>query len=235
MYRGMRSQTDAESDASQVVRKSERAYFWLRDEILSFGMQPGTFIDKVEVCEKLGVSKQPVTAALTRLEQEGLVEIYPQRGTYVARLRLGAMRESLFIRGALETAAVRRLSQGDDADLRARLAEIIARQAATLEAEDTDAYFALDHEFHMTLATSLPYPQVAHQVDLGLATIRRCQEPFQPSLESIRASHAGHRRIAEAIAAHDGDTAAREMEEHVASYTAMLIELAEARPELFVA
>lgn len=235
MYRGMRSQSDVESDASQVVRKSERAYFWLRDEILSFGMQPGTFIDKVEVCEKLGVSKQPVTAALTRLEQEGLVEIYPERGTYVARLRLGAMRESLFVRGALETAAVRRLAEADDPALRARLDEILAGQVAAIEADDTDAYFALDRDFHMTLARALPYPQVAHQVDLGLATIRRCQEPFRPDLEAVRASHAGHRRIAEAIAARDGDAAAREMEAHVESYTGMLLNLAEARPELFVA
>lgn len=235
MYRDMRSQSDAENDASQVVRKSERAYFWLRDEILSFGMQPGTFIDKVEVCEKLGVSKQPVTAALTRLEQEGLVEIYPQRGTYVARLRLGAMRESLFVRGALETAAVRRLAQGNDIALRTRLGEILAAQAQAIASEDGDSYFTLDRDFHMALARALPFPQVAHQVDLGLATIRRCQEPFRPDIEAIRASHAGHRRIAEAIAAHDADAAAREMEAHVESYTAMLLNLASARPELFVA
>lgn len=235
MYRDMRSQSDAESDASQVVRKSDRAYFWLRDEILSFGMQPGTFIDKVEVCEKLGVSKQPVTAALTRLEQEGLVEIYPQRGTYVARLRLGAMRESLFVRGALETAAVRRLARTEDAALRARLAEILAAQVSAIEAGDLVAYFGFDREFHMTLARALPFPQVAHQVDLGLATIRRCQEPFGPDIEMIRESQAGHRRIAEAIAAHDGDAAARAMEAHVESYTAMLTDFATARPELFVA
>ena len=97
-------------EAEVVLRKADRAYQWLRDEILSFRMQPGMFIDKVEICDRLAVSKQPVTAALTRLEQEGLVEIYPQRGSYVARLRLGAMSESLFIRGALEAAAAKRIA-----------------------------------------------------------------------------------------------------------------------------
>lgn len=69
MLRHARHVSGAEEDGGPVVRKSERAYSWLREEILSFRMQPGMFIDKVEVCEKLGVSKQPVTAALTRLEQ----------------------------------------------------------------------------------------------------------------------------------------------------------------------
>lgn len=87
MSRNAKTAMSVDEDNGIVVRKSERAYSWLRDEILSFRMQPGMFIDKVEVCEKLGVSKQPVTAALTRLRQEGLVEIYPQRGSYVARLQ----------------------------------------------------------------------------------------------------------------------------------------------------
>ncbi|MER2605339.1 MAG: GntR family transcriptional regulator [Siculibacillus sp.] len=216
-----------------TVRKSERAYQWLRDEILSFRMQPGMFIDKVEVCEKLSVSKQPVTAALTRLEQEGLVEIYPQRGSYVARLRLGAMTESLFIRGALEAAAARRIAQdGNDLLLHALRRSLEAQEVAAKEA--VNRYYALDQEFHLAIARAVPFPQVAHQIEIGLATVKRCHELFRPDATSLEASLDGHRRILAALEAGDGETAAREMSDHVAGYVTMLRAFAAARPELFV-
>ena len=234
MLRHARQTSSAEEDGGAVVRKSERAYSWLREEILSFRMQPGMFIDKVEVCEKLGVSKQPVTAALTRLEQEGLVEIYPQRGSYVARLRLGAMMESLFIRGALEAAAVRRLSEDGNDLLVYGLKKNLEAQEAALAADNPGRYYGLDLDFHLAIAKALPYAQVAHQIDIGLATVKRCHELFRPDVKSIRGSCEGHRRILAALEAHDGETAAREMTRHVSEYAAMLNAFAEQRPELFV-
>lgn len=234
MLRHARHVSGAEEDGGPVVRKSERAYSWLREEILSFRMQPGMFIDKVEVCEKLGVSKQPVTAALTRLEQEGLVEIYPQRGSYVARLRLGAMTESLFIRGALEAAAVRRLAEEGNDILTHILKRTLDAQEAALGAENPARYYVLDQEFHLAIAKALPYPQVAHQIDIGLATVKRCHELFRPDVKSIRSSFEGHRRIVAAFETRDGERAAQEMTRHVSEYMAMLRAFADARPELFV-
>jgi DNA-binding GntR family transcriptional regulator len=234
MLRGARQPTGVDEDGGTVVRKSEKAYTWLREEILSFRMQPGMFIDKIEVCEKLGVSKQPVTAALTRLEQEGLVEIYPQRGSYVARLRLGAMTESLFIRGALEAAAARRLAtEGNDLLLHTLKRSLEAQEAA-ISSDNPGRYYTLDQEFHLAIARAVPFPQVAHQIDIGLATVKRCHELFRPDVRSIRGSYEGHRRIVAALEARDGAAAAREMTDHVADYGAMLQNLAEMRPELFV-
>lgn len=48
-------------------------------------LAPGQFIDKWEIAKAMHVSRQPVDLALTFLAVEGLVEILPQRGTYVRR------------------------------------------------------------------------------------------------------------------------------------------------------
>lgn len=234
MLRSAKHMVGAEDETGMVVRKSERAYQWLRDEILSFRMQPGMFIDKVEVCEKLSVSKQPVTAALTRLEQEGLVEIYPQRGSYVARLRLGAMTESLFIRGALEAAAVRRIAADGNEVLLHGLKRNLEAQEAAITSDNGSRFYALDQEFHAAIARAVPFPQVAHQIDIGLATVKRCHELFRPDARSLEGSFQGHTRILAALEARDGEAAAREMTAHVADYGAMLRRFAEQRPELFV-
>lgn len=234
MLRGARDPSKADEEGQQAVRKSERVYQWLRDEILAFRMQPGMFIDKVEICDKLGVSKQPVTAALTRLEQESLVEIYPQRGSYVARLRLGAMTESLFIRGALESAAVRRIAGEGNEVLVRGLQKNLEAQEQSLEAENVGRYYQLDMEFHSAIARAVPFTQVARQVDIGLATVKRCHELFRPDVRSLRDSFERHRRIVAAISAGDGAAAAVEMDSHVADYARMLQDFAHSRPELFV-
>jgi DNA-binding GntR family transcriptional regulator len=233
MLRGARETEKPEDDDGQVVRKSERAYQWLRDEILSFQMQPGVFIDKVEICAKLGVSKQPVTAALSRLEQEGLVEIYPQRGSYVARLRLAAMSESLFIRGALEAAAVRQIAETGNEVLIRGLVRNIEAQEQAIEADSPVRFSALDMEFHNAIARAVPYPHVAHQVDIGLATVKRCRELFRPDAASLRGTFAAHQRIVQALVERHAEAASKEMLEHVADYARMLRGLAESRPELF--
>jgi len=234
MLRGAREATKSDDDGHLIVRKSERVYQWLRDEILAFRMQPGMFIDKVEICDKLGVSKQPVTAALTRLEQEGLVEIYPQRGSYVARLRLGAMTESLFIRGALESAAVRRIAgEGNEVLLRG-LQKNLEAQDLALTGDTPGRFYQLDVEFHAAIARAVPYPQVARLIDVGLATVKRSHELFRPDAGSLKEAFERHRRIVAAIAAGDAAGAAAEMDGHVADYATMLKHFAEARPELFV-
>jgi GntR family transcriptional regulator, rspAB operon transcriptional repressor len=89
---------------------SERVQSLLREAIISFELAPGEDIDKLAICQRLGVSRFPVSEALSRLQGEGLVEILPQRGTRVSRIRLADVRESMFIRSALEAEAVRTLA-----------------------------------------------------------------------------------------------------------------------------
>jgi DNA-binding GntR family transcriptional regulator len=74
----------------------------LRTAVLSLDFAPGEFIDKRAVCARLGVSMFPVSEALARLAVEGLVEVLPQRGTRVTRIRLPVIREFMLMRQALE-------------------------------------------------------------------------------------------------------------------------------------
>src|ERR1700675_1342422 len=73
----------------------------IRDAIVRLDLPPGTAIDKVALCTRLGVSRFPVSEALGRLAAEGLVEIRPQRGTRVARIDLPDCRQAMFIPPAL--------------------------------------------------------------------------------------------------------------------------------------
>src|SRR5271163_4231075 len=87
------------------VSKADRVYGVLRRRIRELALPPGAPLRKEEIALELGVSKAPVSEAIARLAEEGLVEVYPQHGSFVAPIRPAAVRESLFIRTALETEA----------------------------------------------------------------------------------------------------------------------------------
>ena len=90
---------------------TQRTYSTLRDAIINLQFKPGELIRKSELCASLGVSRSPISEAISRLAQEGLVEVFPQAGTYVARFSMDEIREGAFIREALELAAIERLGR----------------------------------------------------------------------------------------------------------------------------
>src|SRR5580700_10009684 len=112
--------------------KAERVYGSLRRRIRELALPPGAPLRKDEIAAELGVSRAPVSEAIARLAEEGLVEVFPQHGSFVAPIRAADVRDSLFIRTALETEAMRRLAPAVDADLVRRLDDNLVRQAHAL-------------------------------------------------------------------------------------------------------
>ena len=100
-------------------------YGELKEAILSGALEPGSLIDKAGLCEKLGVSRFPVSAAVSRLAYDRLVDVEPQHGSFVTRISLNDVRERLFIRSALEgeiaAEAARRMTRADKDALAANL------------------------------------------------------------------------------------------------------------------
>src|SRR5882724_10741076 len=112
--------------------KAGQVYDAVKEAILSGELEPGQAIDKLALCDRLGVSRFPVSAAISRLEFERLVRIEPQHGSFVAPISAESVREHLFVRRGLEgeivAEAARRLDEDGRADLAANLAE--AEEAA---------------------------------------------------------------------------------------------------------
>ena len=96
------------SDSDQS--KAERVYNNLRRRIRELSLPPGTSLRKEDIAAALGVSRAPVSEAITRLADEALVDVFPQHGSFVAPIRAQDVRESLFIRTALEVEAIRRVT-----------------------------------------------------------------------------------------------------------------------------
>jgi DNA-binding GntR family transcriptional regulator len=84
-------------------------------------LPPGSPIREKDLSEQMEVSRTPIREALLQLEKEGLVEIYPQSGTRISKISMEEVRESHFIREAMESATVRFAAQQGDSELHKQL------------------------------------------------------------------------------------------------------------------
>ena len=60
----------------------------LREAILSLALAPGTVLNRLTLQKEFGLSSTPIRDALLKLQEEGLVEIFPQHATVVSPIRL---------------------------------------------------------------------------------------------------------------------------------------------------
>src|SRR3954453_21211222 len=100
----------------------------LRKLINSLALPPGSPLSRTTLAGQFGVSSTPIRDALMRLEEEGLVEVFPQYATVVSRIDVGLAQQAHFLRQALELEIVRMLALKPDQALVAELNATIARQ-----------------------------------------------------------------------------------------------------------
>ena len=86
---------------------SEQIIDAIRDAIVEGRFRPGDKIPEADLAEQLGVSRTPIREAFKLLEQQGLIEIRPKNGTFVASMNRAEAEDGLHVRAALEVLAVR--------------------------------------------------------------------------------------------------------------------------------
>jgi len=108
----------------------------------------GGQISEAALALELGISKTPVREALLRLRADGLVDIHPQRGTFVFRVGAEDVVQICRFREILEPAALAEGLAADREGLIAALEENLRAMKAAQRAADARALPELDAEFH---------------------------------------------------------------------------------------
>jgi DNA-binding GntR family transcriptional regulator len=167
------------TDASGVVMPLRRETIstqvrsLLRREIIAGNLPPRTMLSEQDLGLRFGVSRTPIREALIKLSEEGLVEIYPQYGTFVAPIKLSDVFDSQFTREALECASVEKAIEKIDADGAKRLASTIDRQRAAVRAEDRQGFFRADEDMHACIMAIAGHGSAWHYVENAKAQMDR--------------------------------------------------------------
>src|SRR3569623_1889635 len=134
----------ARQAAPQVVER-------LRNAILALELPPGAPLSRTELAAQFGVSSTPIRDALMRLDEEGLVEVYPQHATVVSRIDVKLAEQAHFLRQALELEIAAVLAQDHDDGLIDDLNRTIVLQQQSAKAGEFAKFMAADNAFHRQL------------------------------------------------------------------------------------
>jgi DNA-binding GntR family transcriptional regulator len=126
----------------------------IRSLIVTGAFALGAQLSEVQLAGRLGISKTPVREALLRLRHGGLVEIHPQRGTFVFTLDEAGVDHVCQFRAVIECEALVEAMKRRPAQLLQALDSCMAdleRAAANGELRE---FPRLDTEFHNALVLS---------------------------------------------------------------------------------
>lgn len=197
------------------LSKAERVYAELRRRIRELELPPGAPLRKEAIAAAMGVSRAPVSEAISRLADEALVDVYPQHGSFVAPIRAEDARESLFIRSALEIEAARRVAQAGDADLLGALEANVAAQRAALEAGDLARFQDLDEALHALIFQGVGAPRALRLLDAVRAPLDRPRRLALPRPGRAEDTLTEHRHLVDAIRSGDPEYAGAAMRAHL--------------------
>lgn len=131
--------------------KTGIVYSTLRSQILSLKLRPGEELDLNELSSTFGLSRSPVRDAVKELSTEGLVDIYPQKGTYVSKININKADDERFMRLNLELGAIDKfMLLKSDEDIE-KMKNLIKEQEKAFALRDSSALLSLDDSFHRVI------------------------------------------------------------------------------------
>ena len=193
----------------------DHVYETLKESIIRLNLKPGQSVSEKEISEMLNVSRTPVREAFVKLAQEELLEVYPQRGTFISLIDLDHVEEVRFIRELLERTSAKLAAENpQNVDL-VSLKENLQRQRFCIDEKNYEKLFELDEEFHHLISIGAGKPRiwsVLQNFNAHLSRIRMLSLAANYNWEQIWSQHL---TIAEAIENGDVELADKVMGEHL--------------------
>jgi DNA-binding GntR family transcriptional regulator len=221
--------------ATRSTRQSSmalRVYDAVRGAIVQLQLRPGYLLSEAELARQLGVSRQPVREAFIKLAEAGLVEVRPQRGTFVKLISIHEVNNARFIREAIELAVVRKAAREANKAGIAELRRNLAAQQIALSGRLSD-FMQLDDEFHSTIADMADCEHAWRLIVSLKAQLDRVRFLGFPDATPRPFVVEQHTKIVDALEQNDGDAAAATMFKHLNEIVPSMPHLAAIHPDLF--
>jgi DNA-binding GntR family transcriptional regulator len=202
-------------EATDALSQSERAYYAIRELIVTLDLAPGSVVSEQELMARLGLGRTPIREALRTLARERLVEVYPRRGIFVSGVDARDLAALSEVRVELEPFAARlaatRITAADRHQLDALLAEL-DHPSAVPEGRDLIDLDQRIHRFvyaaaHNAFLETVLDEYYMHALRIWFLALERVTGLADAVLE--------HRALLEAIRDGDADRAAAVMTTHV--------------------
>lgn len=206
----------------------------LKGNIISLDLKPGTAISENELATELGISRTPVREAIIELAKAYLIEIYPQRGSFVSLIDPKMVEEARFLRRITDTAVIETACDEIDEEGIALLEDNVSLQEFYLSKEMTEKIFELDNLFHKSIY-KVAKKDIIYEIHSTLMIhFDRVRTLSVETVKDLKVV-GDHRKMLEAIKAKDKVTAVELVNKHLGRYKIDEKEIRSQRPEYFKA
>lgn len=200
--------------------------------IINLELPPGSAVSENELSTALSLSRTPVREALIELSRINLVEILPQRGSYISKIDYELVEESRFMRLVMEIAILKLACEGISQEYITKLENNLKEQSKYTELENAAEFMELDNEFHRLIFESVNKMWSYKIVNDQMVHFNRLRAL---SLKSIKNKYSlkDHEDILYAIKRQDAEMAEMLITRHLTRHQMEKSELLELYPDYF--
>ena len=209
-------------EAAGAQSLADRAYYRIRELIVTLELAPGSPVSERELMELLGVGRTPIREALRALARERLVDVYPRRGMFVSRVDVRDLAGLSEVRNTLEPHAARlaaeRATEGDRTHI-----DLLLEELAAVGAEPSERVLIdLDQRIHRHIYECTHNPFLASTLNEYYVLALRIWFLALDRVARLGEAVREHRQLLEAIRAGDADRAEESMRRHVQGFEAAI-------------
>jgi DNA-binding GntR family transcriptional regulator len=182
----------------------------IREAIVRGELKLGEQVSEAQLAHRMDVSKTPVREALLRLKRDGLVEIHPQRGTFVFTLEPAEVTHLCRYRVMMETSALREAMASRPDALAADMARAVGEMRKAEKLRDLQALAGIDMGFHGLFLTHCEneYLRAGYEVIRSQLVALRYRSPISNAVSS-------HQVLVDAVKDGDIERTVAMLTEHV--------------------
>ena len=159
------------------LMNSDEIYEDLCLKIEHLEYMPGQALSENELCTTYGVTRHVIRNSLARLKARKLVEVYPQRGTYVSLIDMKYISDVLYLRESVEQEAMYRVMMRDEKfrnEVADKMQRCLEKQQQLKRTKNyNEDFHLLDNEFHQTMLESVDRPNIMGMLSEPYIHIRR--------------------------------------------------------------
>ena len=220
-----------QADGRRSVR--DRTLETLRRRIIFLELPPGSSLSENDLAAELEVSRTPVRESLILLREEGLVQVFPQIGSFVSRVDPERVMQAQFVREAIECSSLVEVTFPLAPEHEQALRDNLRGQRAADEAGDVNAFFELDEEFHRLLLRLAGHEPAWSAVNSAKAHLDRARRLSLVTARPIGSLVEQHEAVVTSLAAGDVQDAVGRLRTHLRAVFEDVERIRDAHPGLF--
>ena len=208
------------------------AYREISENIINLKLKPGSLVSENELARALGVSRTPVREAIQELQKSQLIEVFPQRGSFVSGISFDAVEEAAFLRRTLEIAIIEELCDRITYDQIEQLENNVNLQEYYLNNGMSSKIMELDNDFHREMFIMCGKERTYNLMQSMMGLFDRVRILSLATIKDTKIV-ADHRAILEAIKTGSKENARACIEKHLLRYKFDKEKLENSFPEYF--